>query len=161
MRKIWLIALLTVMFSTVAGFAKSKADNTLIYEIEGAGASTQGNYLVKVTYITKEKKIPDELLKKAAVHGVLFRGFSNPAQRITQKPLAGSAANEAQHIEFYKEFFGEEGNAASFASIVPGSKTVSKSGKEYRVGATITVSKENLLKYLQELGVVKNLNSAF
>ena len=114
-----------------------------------------------VMSMTKDKKISDQALKRAAVHGVLFRGFSNPAARQSQKPLAGGPANEAQHIDFYKEFFSEKGTAADYANLVPGSRSVKKVNKEYVVTATVTVNKETLAKYLQQMGVIRGLNSAF
>lgn len=131
------------------------------YEIQGAGTGTQGTYLVSLIVSTKDKNISDEVLKRAAVHGVLFRGFSDTVSRKTQKPLAGSAANEAEHADFYKEFFGDGGTSANYANVVPGSRGVTKSNKLYRVKVTISVNKESLLKYLQDVGVVKGLNSIF
>lgn len=131
------------------------------YELEGAGTATQGNYLVKVTVITKNKKITDNEIARAAVHGVLFRGFSDTKSRISQKPLAGSLANEAQHADFYADFFKKDGPAASFASIVSGSRSVIKSGKFYRITETVLVRKEELHHYLEEAGVIKGFNSIF
>lgn len=157
--------ILTVMVAFLAIFCaeakKSKEDNKLKYEIEGAGTATDGNYLVKITLDTKDKNVEDDVLKRAAVHGVLFRGFSNTEKRQSQKPLAGSPANEAQHIDFYKEFFDDGGTASAYASIIGNSRSVMKSGKRYKVSAIVTVSKESLRKYLEEMGVIRGLNSAF
>lgn len=131
------------------------------YEITGAGTGVQGTYLVNVTLITKKKNPDDNDMKRAAVHGVLFKGFSSKEHRQMQKPLAGSAANEAQHVDFYKDFFSESGNAVNYASIVDGSRIVIKSGKEYRITMTVSVNKEELRSYLESLGMIKGLNSGF
>lgn len=155
------MAFLTLFAIPSEMFAKEKSDNALNYEIEGAGTATQGYYMVSITVLSKKKNVDDEMLRRAAVHGVLFRGFSNPSLRQTQKPLAGSGANEAAHADFYKEFFGEGGTAATYASLVPGTRSITKSGKIYRVTATATVNKETLLEYLQDAGMVRGLNSAF
>lgn len=141
--------------------AKKSQDEVPEYTIEGAGTATQGNYLVKATVISKNKNVTDDELRRAAVHGVLFRGFSNAEKRQSQKPLAGSLANEGQHADFYKDFFAENGMAKNFASPVEGSRSIKKVDKKYHVSATVTVNKEALLKYLQEAGIVKGLNSAF
>lgn len=140
--------------------AKQK-DQTLSYDIEGAGTGAQGTYMVKVTVIGKNKKPAEELIKRCAVHGVLFRGFANKELRQNQKPLAGSAANEAQHTDFYKDFFAENGTATAYAQIVTGSRQVVKAGKEYRVSDVVIVNKDQLLKDLQSAGVVRGLNSGF
>ncbi len=161
MKKITLLLVFMAMLVPQVSLAKKKADNTMSYEIVGSGTGTQGSYLVEVSLRTKDKKIGEDALKRAAVHGVLFRGFSNPQSRVSQKPLAGGPANEAQHADFYKEFFSDNGTAASFASLVPGSRTIKKVDKEYVITAKVTVNKELLEKYLREMGVIRGLNSAF
>ena len=145
-----------IMFS----YAKDEVAYTN-YEISGAGTGTQGSYLVEIALNSKKKNVDGLTLKRAAVHGVLFRGFSSQEHRQHQRPLAGGAANEAQHVDFYKEFFSEEGSAPQYASIVPGSKSITKSGKYYVIKATVTVNKEELQKYLSQSGVISNLNKAF
>lgn len=154
-----LIALFIIPFTSDAYAGGKKEDEKMSYEIFGAGSGTQGNYLVEISVKTKDKKLDDDALKRAAVHGVLFRGFSN--KPYSQKALAGSPANEAEHVDFYKEFFSEEGNAASFASLVPGSRTVKKVDKKYVITARVTVNKDALAQYLQKMGVIRGLNSAF
>lgn len=161
MKRIWILSLLIMLVGCLTMNAKKAADEIPPYEIKGGGTGTQGTYLVEVTVTTKDKNVSDDVLKRAAVHGVLFRGFSDTVSRKTQKPLAGSAANEAQHADFYKEFFSSNGNAASFANIVSGSRRIVKADKQYQVTAMVQVNKENLIKYLQDVGVVKGLNSIF
>lgn len=158
-----ILALVLVVFIAVATSFDAAAEglNKLIisYEIEGAGVGAQGTYLVKVT-IVKKKAIDVELpLKLAAVHGVLFRGFTG--ERQVQKPIAGSAAAEAEHLEFYTDFFDETGSAKNYASVISGSTTTAKVGKNYQITATLSVQKEALRKYLEDQGVIKSLNSAF
>ncbi|MDE7125079.1 MAG: hypothetical protein K2O12_01165 [Muribaculaceae bacterium] len=161
MKKICIIAVLCLFFANIVCEAKKDAGYGQSYEIEGAGTATQGDYLVTVSVVSKSKKVSDEELRRAAVHGVLFRGFSNTDRRQSQKPLAGSAADEARHIHFYSEFFGDNGTAANYAVLVPGSRAIKKSDKKYRVSATVTVHKESLLRHLESAGVVKGLNDAF
>lgn len=131
------------------------------YEIVGAGTGVQGTYLINVTIISKKKNPNDDLFKRTAVHGVLFKGFSSKENRQMQKPLAGNSANEVQHADFYKDFFSESGSATDYASIIDGSRKVIKSGKEYRITVKVSVNKDNLRSYLESLGIVKALNSAF
>lgn len=131
------------------------------YEIRGAGITgAQGTYVVNVT-VTAGKKTTDEVLKQCAVHGVLFKGFSNIATRQSQKPLAGSASVEATHPEFFDSFFSEGGAALNYADEIPNTRKTVKADKKKKVTATIVVNKEQLLKDLQGAGVVKGLNSIF
>lgn len=154
--------ILVVFIAATTSFdAAAKGLDKLIvsYDIEGAGVGTQGTYLVKVTVIQKSANDVELPLKLAAVHGVLFRGFSG--ERQVQKPLAGSAAAEAEHLEFYTDFFDETGSAKNYASIISGSITTAKAGKNYQITATLSVQKEALRKYLEDQGVIRSLNSAF
>lgn len=144
----------------VSPFAFAKGETGLNYEIEGAGTGAQGTYLVKVTVISKKNKVSDELIARCAVHGVLFRGFSNKELRQHQGPLAGSAAVEAQHADFFKDFFAENGIAKNYVSGT-GSRQVVKSGKEYKISSIVTVNKEQLHKDLEKAGIIKGLNSGF
>ncbi len=153
--------LLLALFCSV--FTVYGKDNNPIpaYEIIGAGTGSQGTYLIDVTVLSKKNNPDDNIIKRAAVHGVLFKGFSNKEHRQMQKPLAGSAANEAQHIDFYNDFFSETGSASNYASIISGSRKVMKSGKTYRVSVTVSVNKEELRSYLESLGILKGLSSGF
>ena len=96
-----LFLLLIIMLSSALVMSAMSKDEGFNYEIEGAGTGTQGTYLVKITVITKDKKIADEKIASCAVHGVLFRGFSNKELRQSQRPLAGSAMAESQHADFF------------------------------------------------------------
>lgn len=155
-----LLTLLCVV-ALIAGSASAKGLNDLIisYEIEGAGTGTQGTYLVKVTIVKKKATDVELPLKLAAVHGVLFRGFTG--ERQVQKPLAGDAAAEAEHLEFYTDFFDETGSAKNYATVISGSTTTAKVNKNYQITATLSVQKEALRKYLEDQGVIKSLTSAF
>lgn len=139
----------------------AKGNEPLEYEIAGNGTGMQGTYLIKVSVITKDKKIPDAQIARCAVHGVLFRGFSNKENRQNQKPLAGSPMTESQHNEFFQSFFAEGGPYMGYVSEVEGSREVVKSGKKYRVTTVVTVNKDQLRHDLEKEGIIKGLNYAF
>lgn len=149
-----------IAFFTFPCIAKESIEN-MDYSIEGAATGTQGTYLVKVSVLSKNRNLSDRDLILCAIKGVLFQGFSDPTSRVTQKPLAGNAANEASHASFYKEFFGDNGSAHHYGSVISGSRSVVKCDKKYKVSCTVSVKKEELLRYLHEAGVVNSLNSIF
>lgn len=148
---------LIVMFSIpLISSAKDKSDSyEFNYNIEKAEIGKQGTYLVKVTAITKNKKISDEEIARHAVHGVLFKGFDGT------RPLAGSALVESQNADFFKEFFKEGGPAKNYVTVVNSSREVKKVGKLYHVTTVVTVSKDQLRRDLESAGIIKGLNSAF
>lgn len=124
------------------------------YTIEGNGTGVQGTYLVQVTVIAKKaSEITDEQLMRAAIHGVLFKGFYSKANRQSQEPIAGSADMERQYSEFYNDFFIEDFSA--YAKPEPSSKTIIKVGKQYKVSAIVCVSKDLLRNYLEKQEVIK------
>lgn len=160
--KFILIALMACFMMPSAAWSKDKADDAPLrnYVITGAGrSSTAGSYLVKVTVTTKDAKLPDADIARCAVHGVLFHGFSGENTHF-EKPLARSAAAEAQNQEFFDNFFKTQ--ASSYAHLLPSTRTVSKiDKKKYVITQTVEVQKDQLRKALQDAGVLKSLNSGF
>lgn len=149
------IFLFLIIFS---GFASEPLD----YQIVGAGSGNQGIYLVKVFVISTKNKPDIELLKKCAVHGVLFKGFSDKDSRITQKPLTGSSLTEQEHSDFFEPFFQKGGAYLNYVDLVVSQYEIVKlAKKQYRIGATFSVAKEQLRKDLEKAGVVKELSSGF
>lgn len=161
MRKILLLMLTIVCILSFPFDSNAKGNEPLEYEITGNGTGTQGTYIVKISVITKDKKIPDAQIARCAVHGVLFKGFASKENRQSQKPLAGSPMAESQHPEFFQSFFAEGGPYTGYVSEVEGSREVIKSGKKYRVSAVVTVNKDQLRRDLEKEGIIKGLNSAF
>lgn len=146
-----------VVISAITAFA----DNLPEYQLQGAGTGNQGTYLVTVSVLGKKKSINDDVLARCAVHGVLFKGFVEPSMRKTVKPLAGSASKEGEHADYFETFFESEGPATNYVTFVNSSRNVVKSGKQYKVSATVSVSKDQLRKDLEDAGVIRGLNSAF
>lgn len=154
---------ITLIIAILMGLCNVLAKTNQIpdYEISGNGTGTQGTYLVNVSVLSKKKNISEAELARCAVHGVLFRGFSNKDLRQSQKPLAGGPAVETSHPDFFNSFFAEEGPFKGYVSEVSGSRQVVKSGKQYKVTATVTVNKEQLRQDLEKAGIIKGLNSIF
>lgn len=142
--------------------AKIYAGGVLNYEIVGAGVGTQGTYLVKVWVVFKKNKPDINLIKKCAVHGVLFRGFVNEDKRGGQKALAGSPTVEQANEAYFKKFFEDEGGYRNYVTMVSDNYEVVKTKKkEYRIGSTLTISSEQLRKQLVNDGIIRGLNTGF
>lgn len=142
------------MFSLSA----SAKDDTMQYEIEGAGVGSEGTYLVKAWVITSRGKATDQEIKEAALRGVMFRGFAAGGGSSSQRPMV-SAALEQEKAPFFKDFFA--GPAGNFASIVAGSQQRVKTVKGVKVGAVVQVRKDELRRYLEQAGVARGLSSGF
>lgn len=128
------------------------------YDIEGAGSATEGYVLVKV--FVYKKRVSDQDLKRAAVHGVVFRGCSVSKGGATQPAMAPVSA-EHSNKAFCKSFFADDGECQGYATIVEGSYERIKTKKGYKCGATLQVNKAALRKDLEQAGVVRSLTSGF
>lgn len=143
--------------------AMAKGDD-LNYEIESAGVSSSGMTLVKVSvYVKKVKEATSDLLKKAAVHGIVFRGVS--ASSVTgyskQKALVTSPAAAEQYADFFDSFFSDGGRYSVYATMVNSTTETVKVGKEYRVSAVVNVSTDALKKDLKDAGIIKGMVDGF
>lgn len=154
MRKLLnLIMLLTITIGVAA-----KGDKMPQYDIMGAGSGTEGTILVKV--FVYAKSVTDEDLKRAAVHGVVFRGCSGNASGARQPAMASPTA-EADNAKFCEAFFASDGQCQNFANIVSGSYERVKTQKGYKSGAILQIDKTSLRKELEKAGVVRSLSSGF
>ncbi len=148
----------------IAGSRQKKADkdtNQFRYEIECAGNAVQGTYLVKVWSYSKKAAIAENQCRKNAVHGVIFKGYGGGQGCVAQRPLANNPGAETQFADYFKSFFAEGGEFQKYASIIEGTTEVVKIGKEYKVGVTVSVRKDDLRRALEAAGVVRGLSSGF
>lgn len=154
-----ILFLFFVMLSIMSLQAKKVDITQTRYDIEGVNTGTQGNFLVKVYIYTNKGEATTEQIKYAAVHGVLFRGFSGKGFA-NQKALARPEI-EKQKADFFNAFW-SNGDYLQFASIINAVADRMKiSGKEYKIGAIVSVSKESLRKTLESSGINRGLNSGF
>ena len=154
MRKVMSVMLLMLLAMTDV-MAKGEMPQ---YEITGAGSGTEGTVLVKVYVYAK--KVKDCELRRAAVHGVVFRGFSGNESGVPQPAMAPSSA-EMEHAEFCNHFFSSEGPCQGYATIIDGTYDRVKTAKGYKMGAVLRVDKTALRQALEQAGIVRSLSSGF
>lgn len=139
------------------------ADDDLQYDLESAGVSQGGMTLVKVSvYVKKPKKATAELFKKAAVHGIIFRGVaeSGVTGYAKQSALAGPEAAQ-QHGDFFKAFFDDGGGYLTYATIIDGTAESVKIGKQYKITRVLNVSTDALKHALKDAGVIRGMTAGF
>ena len=147
-----------ILFLFIVIGAMAKGDKMPQYDITGAGSGIEGTVLVKV-YVY-DKKVSDQDLKRAAVHGVVFRGCTGNASG-TRQPAMASPTAEADNAAFCEAFFATDGQCQNFATIVAGSYDRVKTAKGYKQGAILQIDKTALRKELEKAGVVRSLSSGF
>ncbi|WP_298072981.1 hypothetical protein [uncultured Bacteroides sp.] len=150
-----ILLFLTMLCCFTSMQGKDKDNKSLSYEIKCAGTGQQGFYLVEVTaYAQKKNQINIDLVKKCAVHGVIFSGFSGEQGCKSQKAML-NATQEQQHVDFFNAFF--ENDYLHFASAVDPTLSIMKVEKRYAVTATIQVAKDNLRETLEKAGILRKL----
>lgn len=152
-----MLLLILLSFSLTTLNAKSRITDTR-YDIEGVETGQQGTYLVKVYVYSKKSSVTTEEFKYAAVHGVIFRGFTGKGFGV-QRPIANIEV-QTQHADYFNAFF-KNGDYAAYAQVVNPVADRVKIGKEYKISATVSVSKDALRKTLEGAGIIRSLNSGF
>ena len=152
-----ILSLIILLLAFFVG-AMAKGDKIPQYDITGAGSGTEGTILVKVYVYSKSVK--DEDLKRAAVHGVVFRGCSGN-QSGARQPAMASITAEADNASFCEAFFASDGPCQNYATIIAGSYDRVKTQKGYKSGAILQIDKTALRKELEKAGVVRSLSSGF
>lgn len=159
-----LLLILAVVSATVFSVdaKKVKDDGTVPeYQIECAAVGETGMDIVNVFVITENPDIADALIGRAAVHGILFKGYAAERSR-SKKPLARTPMVETQHKDFFEAFFKPGGGYESYIQIVGNERSRLKMGKkQYKIGATIRVSSGQLRKDLEAKGILKGLGAGF
>lgn len=152
-RMLFLMVLLTI--GVCYSYSKDSSDGTLSYDIKCAGSGQQGFYIVEVSaYVDKKKDIGMDIIKKCAVHGVIFKGFSGSRGCTSQRAMLSPTA-EKEHADYFKAFFAND--YRTYVSDVDGTIQTMKVGKQYQVTSTVQVSKEQLRKTLESAGVLRKL----
>ena len=131
------------------------------YNITCGGQGKDGQYLVRVTATLKQKNVDAQReLKRLAVHGVLFRGFTGTAKGCTtQKPLAGNPDLEFTRADFFTPFLGDGGGHEKFVSLVTSSYSTTKLKKKMQeASALLLVDKEGLLRFLEQEKVIQGFS---
>lgn len=157
MKKIVLGLLLALLFPFV-----SFASDMFEYDLECGGAtSKEGCYMVKVWVYSSNKKVTPDELKKAAIHGALFRGVSATGECQSFKPIAGSPLAEKQHADFFNSFFGADKQYDAYVTLAAIPYEYIKVSKKYKVGTIAIISKDALRKDLEKAGIIRGLSTGF
>ena len=160
------VFLLGIMTSCGTNPGSKKKVDDWKYEIEAAGVGTEGTYLIKVwSYVNKNQSAQD-LAKKNAVHGVIFKGFQDIEDIKGKDALVRESNGLTTHKEFFKEFFKDGGKYLKFVSLVNNGTIgagdrLKISKKEYKIGLVISVDVKNLRYELEAAGIIRSLDSGF
>lgn len=149
--------------------AKKKADEATAawnYEIDQVATGKQGSVIVKIWSNSNKPEVAAEQAKKNAIHGTIFKGIPEKDRIPGKRPMIKEANGYDTHKAFFDQFFSEGGAYMRFVTLTtngllePGD-VLRVSKKEFKVGVQITVSFDELRKYLEQNDVIKRLDHGF
>lgn len=132
------------------------------YDIICEGNGVEGTYLVRVWVYANKQNLKPEQIRKFAVHGIIFKGVTGSSKCNGQKPLAKSLSVEEENKKYFDEFFEKKNAYLNFATIVEGTfERVKVTKRQFKIGAVVSVSKDQLRKQLEADGIIRGLSTGF
>ncbi len=159
MRNNILQALIIVMSSLML---LSFASNNRNYQTECVTIETDGYVTLKIWDTKIGAKYKPEQARKDAIHAILFSGVSGGNGCSTQPPILNKSEEQENFKTIEKSFFSKKGQWSMFTrssateTTLPANLGV-KNWKVYQV----SISKNELRKYLEELKIIKSLTNGF
>jgi len=140
----------------------SFATNNLSYQTECISMEIDGYITLKIWDSKKGIKYTSEQSRKDAIHAILYSGIAGIKGCITQAPILNKTEEQENFKSIEKSFFSIKGKWTMFTrsseieTTLPENLGI-KNWKVYQV----SVSKNELRKYLEEQKIIKSLNNGF
>ena len=136
--------------------------NSRTYQTECISLESDGYIAIKVWDTQKGSKYKAEQARKDAIHAILFSGISGGNGCATQPPILNKSEEQNNFKNIEKTFFANNGKWSIFTRSSATETTLpailgAKNWKIYQV----SISKNELRKYLEEQKIIKSLNNGF
>lgn len=136
--------------------------NSRTYQTECISLESDGYIAIKVWDTQKGSKYKAEQARKDAIHAILFSGISGGNGCATQPPILNKSEEQNNFKNIEKTFFAKNGKWSIFTRSSATETTLpailgAKNWKIYQV----SISKNELRKYLEEQKIIKSLNNGF
>jgi hypothetical protein len=140
----------------------SFATNNLSYQTECISMEMDGYITLKIWDTKKGVNYTSEQSRKDAIHAILYSGIAGIKGCTTQAPLLNKIEAQENFKNIEKSFFSIKGKWTMFTRNSEIETTLPenlglKNWKVYQV----SVSKNELRKYLEEQKIIKSLNNGF
>jgi hypothetical protein len=148
--------LIVIIFSS---FGKNNNRN---YKTECLTIETEGYVTIKIWDTQKGSKYNSEQARRDAVDAILFSGISGSNVCTTQPPILNKIEELENFKNIEKSFFAKKGKWSNFTRSASTETTLPvnlgvKNWKVYQV----SISKNELCKYLEEQKIIKSLTNGF
>ena len=132
------------------------------YQTECVSLETDGYVTIKIWDTKKGAKYKPEQARKDAIHSILYSGISAGNGCATQPPVLNKTEEQESFKKNEKSFFANKGKWSMFTrssateTTLPANLGI-KNWKVYQV----SISKNELRKYLEEQKIIKSLTNGF
>ena len=150
------------VFLLITPFLISFSDNFKNYQTECVTLEADGYITIKIWDTQKGSRYKYNKAKKDALHAILFSGISGGNGCSTQPPILNKSEEQENFKKIEKRFFAKKGKWILFTrssateTTLPANLGI-KHWKVYQV----SISKNELRKYLEEQKIIKSLNNGF
>ena len=152
-------ALMIVMSSLMLLSFSGKNRN---YQTECITIETDGYLTIKIWDIKKGEKYNSEQARKDAVHAILFSGISAGISCSTQPPILNKTEEQENFKKIEKSFFAKKGRWSMYTRSSAKEITLPINiGVENWKVYQVSISKNELRKFLEEQNIIKSLNNGF
>ena len=151
----WLLALSSLLLL-------SFVSNNRNYQTECLDTESDGYVTIKIWDQKKGVRYRLKQARKDAIHAILFSGISGGNGCITQPPILNTTEDKENFKTIEKGFFAKNGNWSMFTR---SSETYNTSKNRLGIKTSkvyqLSISKNELRKYLEENKIIKSLNNGF
>ena len=143
-------------------FLMSFLTNSRSYQTECVSIETDGYITIKIWDTQKGSKYKPEQARKDAIHAILYSGVAGSNGCTKQPPILNKAEDQNQFKTIEKSFFAKNGKWSTFtrSSAIETTLPANIGAKNWKV-YQVSVSKNELRKYLEQQKIIKSLNNGF
>jgi len=132
------------------------------YQTECVSIETDGYITIKIWDTQKGAKYKPEQARKDAINAILFSGIAGANGCTTQPPILNKVEEQELFKTIEKSFFSKNGKWATFTrSSAPETTLPANIGAKNWKVYQVSVSKNELRKYLEQQKIIKSLNNGF
>jgi hypothetical protein len=153
--KALVIVLISLMLLSFSGKYRN-------YQTECITIETDGYVTIKIWDTKKGEKYKPEQARKDAIHAILFSGISGGSACSTQPPILKKTEEQENFKKIEKSFFAKKGKWSMFTRSSATETTLPANiGVPNWKVFQVSISKNELRKFLEEQNIIKSLNNGF
>ncbi len=157
-KKIKSLIIVSIISLILFSFSVTKSN----YQTECVTIETDGYVTIKIWDTQKGTKYLPEQARKDAIHAILYSGISSGTGCATQPPILNKTEEQERFKSIEKSFFSNKGKWSMFtrSSTTETNLPTNLGIKNWKV-YQVSISKNELRKYLEQQKIIKSLNNGF